>query len=40
VELNVQTNARLGRPLNSQDYRRFGAHLMRVLAAAVSGLPQ
>jgi hypothetical protein len=40
LELNVQTNARLGRPLNSQDYRRFGAQLMGALAAAVSGLPQ
>jgi hypothetical protein len=40
LELNVQTNARLGRPLNLQDYRRFGAQLMRVLAAAISGLPQ
>ncbi|HEY3454395.1 MAG TPA: M14-type cytosolic carboxypeptidase [Bryobacteraceae bacterium] len=40
LEQNVQTNTRLGRPLNSQDYRRFGAQLIEALAAGVTVLPQ
>jgi hypothetical protein len=40
LEQNVQTNKRLGRPLNSQDYQRFGEQLVGVLAEAVTGSPE
>jgi hypothetical protein len=36
LEQNVQTNNRLGHPLNSRDYRRFGAKLVEVLAEGVT----
>ena len=36
LEQNVQTNARLGRPLSSGDFRGFGAQLITALAGAVS----
>jgi hypothetical protein len=35
LEQNVQTNAKLGGPAGVEDYRRFGAELVRALAAAV-----
>ncbi|MCZ2075746.1 MAG: hypothetical protein HUU41_05615 [Bryobacteraceae bacterium] len=35
LEQSVQTNARLGRPLSSADYRRFGAQLVISMAMAV-----
>lgn len=40
LEQNVQTNKKLGHPLGSEDYERFGAQLMEVLAEGVTGSPE